>query len=279
MNTGDRSVSARIGAHIRGNVVGYIAIFIALGGTAVALPGRNSVDSGDIQRKQVKRSDLALNAVDGTRLADGAVAGADLSSGAVVGGTGGDVADGSITNADVTTNPAGDLTGQNIDEASLSGVNAATFGGNSPQRFLAKTSQFDYRSANVVVDTATAADGADLLGGDSSRFRLEATGVAHNFQLCDQLGDAQHYFKLTEADGWVGTAGTIPASPNCTADLSTGGVSNTAAGAMILFAPNGVIFIGPATESSLPGGQDPRRYNIASFGFATDACGAPGASC
>lgn len=35
--------------HIRHNVVGYIALFcFAVGGTAVALPGNNKVDSGDI---------------------------------------------------------------------------------------------------------------------------------------------------------------------------------------------------------------------------------------
>jgi hypothetical protein len=48
---------------------------------------------------------------------------------------------------------------------------------------------------------------------------------------------------------------------------------------MIIFAPDAVIFIGPATASSAAGGQDPRRYLISAFGFAIDSCGAAGATC
>jgi hypothetical protein len=331
-------VSGTIRDHIRGNLVGYIALFVALGGTAMGLPGKATVDSGDIKNSQVKLKDLAPNSVDAARILDGSITGAELANGAVtgqkildgtlgpadiapdslgagaiaeagltvggaltgtlgaagiapgavgadqladgavVGGAGGDVADGSITNADVATNAAGDLTGANIDEASLSGVNAATLGGNAASDFLGKTSNVDFRAANKIANTATAADGTKLIGGSSSRFTLEATGVPHTFKLCDELGVTQHFLYLTEANNWVGTASTIPGG-GCTANLPTGGVSNTAAGAMIIFAPNAVLFIGPATQNALAGGQDPQRYSIESFGFAADSCGVTGASC
>ena len=43
--------------------VAFIALLAALSGTAVALPGKNTVDSADIKNKQVKDKDLANNAV------------------------------------------------------------------------------------------------------------------------------------------------------------------------------------------------------------------------
>jgi hypothetical protein len=45
-------------------VVAVIALVAALGGAAVALPGRNSVRSNDIKRHNVKLSDIARGAVD-----------------------------------------------------------------------------------------------------------------------------------------------------------------------------------------------------------------------
>ena len=45
-------------------VIACLALFFAVaGGSAIALKGRNSVDSGDIKPKAVKTSDIANNAV------------------------------------------------------------------------------------------------------------------------------------------------------------------------------------------------------------------------
>jgi hypothetical protein len=43
--------------------VAFIALLAALSGTAVALPGKNTVDSGDIKNGQVKTKDIRNNAV------------------------------------------------------------------------------------------------------------------------------------------------------------------------------------------------------------------------
>jgi hypothetical protein len=76
--------SSRVREHFRSNVVGYVAIFLfAVAGTASALPGRNTVDSGDIKNKQVKRADIAPNAVNGSRVANGAIGGADVNEGSL----------------------------------------------------------------------------------------------------------------------------------------------------------------------------------------------------
>src|SRR5437764_3828534 len=74
--------------HLRTNIVGYVALFIALGATAYALPGRNTVDSGDISRAQVKTrnlgqgavtaSKLAPNSVDSSKVRDNSLTGADI---------------------------------------------------------------------------------------------------------------------------------------------------------------------------------------------------------
>ncbi len=73
----------RLGNHFRGNVVGYLGVFLALTGTAVALPGTDSVDSGDIINGEVKAVDLAGSAVNGSKIADGSVGSLDLRDGGV----------------------------------------------------------------------------------------------------------------------------------------------------------------------------------------------------
>jgi len=56
------------------NVVSTLCLFLLLGGgTAVALRGRNSVDSGDIKNRQVKFKDIGNDAVRGPKLAPNAV--------------------------------------------------------------------------------------------------------------------------------------------------------------------------------------------------------------
>ena len=75
--------------HLRHNVVGYIALFcFVLGGTAIALPGKNKVNSADIKPNAVHSSDLARKAVtaakiaprsvDGVRVIDKSLTGADI---------------------------------------------------------------------------------------------------------------------------------------------------------------------------------------------------------
>jgi hypothetical protein len=141
-------VSSRISEYIRNNILGVIAIYLALGGIGVASHGApNSIDSADIINGEVKTADIAPqqvrtgdvardtgpNALTGTNIAadtitdadiaaaaqfNGAAAGGDLQDsypaptlapGAVSGGAGGEIADDTVTGADV-------------DESTLSGV-------------------------------------------------------------------------------------------------------------------------------------------------------------
>jgi hypothetical protein len=155
--------STRIAKHIRSNVVGYVAVFLALTGTAAALPGTNSVDSGDIINGQVKAGDLGVEAVTRGRLAgdavispkikDAAVKSADLSGSSV---TGEKVADNSLTGVDVAN---GALTGGDIADSSIVDSNIA------PETLT---------SREVLNDSLTGADIGDnsLTGADVSESTL-----------------------------------------------------------------------------------------------------------
>jgi len=88
-------------AHLRQNVVAYLALFVALGtGTAYAA-------------NQITSKDIARNAVKAKHIKDGQVRGAELGANAV---TADKVADGSLAGADVADNS---LTGADINESSL----------------------------------------------------------------------------------------------------------------------------------------------------------------
>jgi hypothetical protein len=68
-------MSQRFRAHLRSNVVGYLAMFLALTGTAVALPGRNRIDRNDLQRRVVGPINVQRNAIRGFQLAPSSVGG------------------------------------------------------------------------------------------------------------------------------------------------------------------------------------------------------------
>ena len=98
-------MQAKIRSHIRSNVYGLVAVFIALGGTAYATHpgGANSISTGDIINDQVFTQDLANNNMTSLDIRDdtltgGGLAAADLRPGSV--GTS-EVANASLGGADV----------------------------------------------------------------------------------------------------------------------------------------------------------------------------------
>jgi hypothetical protein len=62
-------------------VVAFVALLAAVGGSAVALPGKNTVDSRDIRKGAVKRSDIARNAVNGRKVAKSSITGREVKEG------------------------------------------------------------------------------------------------------------------------------------------------------------------------------------------------------
>ena len=71
-------------------LVSFVALFVALSGAAVALPGTETVNSGDIKDNSVKSVDLKDDqAVEGVDVVDETLASADVQNGTL---TGADVA-------------------------------------------------------------------------------------------------------------------------------------------------------------------------------------------
>ena len=60
------------------NVISTLALFLALGGSAVALEGKNSVDSGDVKNNTLKSADVKDDALKGVDVKDGTLKGVDV---------------------------------------------------------------------------------------------------------------------------------------------------------------------------------------------------------
>jgi hypothetical protein len=92
--------------------MGIVALYVALGGSALAVTAinkvqtapRNSVISKSIKNGQVKKGDLGSNAVIGSKVKDGALSGADLANDSVTGTQVQESSFGSVPNAANATN-------------------------------------------------------------------------------------------------------------------------------------------------------------------------------
>jgi hypothetical protein len=151
-----RAVFSKFGQHIRSNVVGYIALFVALTGTAYAngliitsnrqvgggtISGHNAPrgDHANVIPASVNGKDLATGAVTSGKLGAGAVSSGNLATGAVsngklapravssgnlaIGAVGsGNLAAGAVTGDKLALNSVGT---NNVTDGSLTGVDVA----------------------------------------------------------------------------------------------------------------------------------------------------------
>ena len=131
------SPSERVRRHLQSHVVAYIALFVALSGSALALPGKNSVKSNDIKRGAVKGRAIAEDAVKKAKIRDAAVTAPKLSAAAV---TTAALADSAVTTPKLAEDS---VTRQKIVQGSINGG----------------------KLANGAVNSAKVADGT-LLGED-----------------------------------------------------------------------------------------------------------------
>ncbi len=109
---------------MRRNVLGLVAIFIALGGTAFAASlARDSVRAKHIRAGAIRNAEIKDNAVTGAKVAPGTLGSSDVADGSL-GGTdiadgtvgGGDVADGGLDGSDIANDS---LTGEDIVDSTL----------------------------------------------------------------------------------------------------------------------------------------------------------------
>jgi hypothetical protein len=127
--------------------VAFLALILAVSGTAVALPGKNTVDSGDLKRGSVKGPDIARGAVTSTKLRNGAVTNPKLRNGAV--------------STAKLRNDA--VTGEKVLESSLgqvpSAANANTVGGFAPNHLTRVASN----TSDTGIDAFTSAAFVDQI--------------------------------------------------------------------------------------------------------------------
>ena len=81
-------MAGKFSSHLRSNVIGYLALFVALSGTAWAATelDKNEVKSKHIGKGQVRNSDLADNSVASPKVANGSLLGEDFAPGQLLAG-------------------------------------------------------------------------------------------------------------------------------------------------------------------------------------------------
>ena len=185
-------MSSRIRQHIRGNVVGYVALFLVLtGGTAQALNGSNTVFSDDIVNRDVKTADLGFKSVTANRLAPNSVR-----SGRVV--------DDSLTGADVSGLTGEDVASDSLTGAQINESQVGTFGDISGPLSNAQL------RANVVGGDEVGLNA--LNGADIDETSLSPVPVAANAEHVD--GKSVEVFSMHE-----------PNPPNLSPFVTVGGLT------------------------------------------------------
>ena len=112
------SRSSRIFKHFKSSIVGYLALFMVLSGSAYAAVG--TVTSLDIIDGEVRSVDVADNNLTGVDVATNSLTGTDVTDNSL---RGTDVANSSLTGADVTDNS---ITGADVANSTLTGTDVAT---------------------------------------------------------------------------------------------------------------------------------------------------------
>ena len=176
--------SSRIINHIKSSIVGYLALFLVLSGTAYAA---DTVFSTDIVDGEVKSVDVADNGLTGVDIADNGVTGVDVANSTL---SGADVTDNSLSGADVTNNS---IAGADVTDNSLSGI-------------------------DVTNNSLTGADVTDnsLTGADIAESTLSVRDMG-----C-QSGKVQGFARVKGTAGiptfYTNAAAAIDITNNCTGD-------------------------------------------------------------
>ena len=167
--------------------VAFVALLAALSGTAVALPGTNSVDSGDIKNNNVRSKDLRNNDVRGKDIRAGTVGSSDVKDNGLTGADVDESALGKVpnaANADSAANatqlggvPASGYLQTNADTVGRSGFDVACDPTNAVFLDCATTTVPVARPSRLLV-IAEAPFGVDSADTASGNCRIELNGAA-----------------------------------------------------------------------------------------------------
>ena len=147
--------------------VAFVALLAALSGTAVALPGSSTVDSGDLKRGAVKNSDIARAAVSGSKIQNGAITGSKIGNGTI---TGAKLANDTVTGALINESTLGTV--PRAERANTAGTaDRANTAGTAEHANTASTAEH--------ANTASTAEDANTVGGHAanSLVRVASAGV------------------------------------------------------------------------------------------------------
>jgi hypothetical protein len=178
--------------HLRSNVVGYLALFVALGGTSAY--AANTVFSSDIVDGEVKTADLAPGGVNSAKILDGTVSWNDLATDSV---TSTRVKNASLNGYDLVPNT---VTGKEVLESSLGTVpDASTLGGLGPSKFIQGAGQVvDFHRTIALNDTEI----VDLPGSiffellcasPNSHYSLQNNSISDVYKVWSDNGGADPY--------------------------------------------------------------------------------------
>ena len=162
--------------------VAFVALLAALSGTAVALPGSNTVDSGDLKRGAVKNADIARGAVTGSKIGSNAVTGSKIQNGTI---TGAKLANDTVTGALINESTLGTVpradranTAGTADRANTAGTaeSANTAGHANTAGTAENANTVGGHAANSLVRVAS--DGEDTLALDGVSGTALSTTIA-----------------------------------------------------------------------------------------------------
>ena len=238
--------------HLRSNVIGYAALFVALSGTAIASHpgGADTISSADIINNEVKTQDIR----------DANVTTADVHADSI---TPGKIADGEVGSADVLDDSLGaaDLGVDSVGTAELVGGSVGTFEIGANEVLSRNIAGGEVNSIDIASDGVT---GADIATGAVGGFEIAtdavssleiATAAVGGAEIVDDVVGANELDSVhehrdgvfvtdeTAHDGVYGIAsGTVECAPNedllsVTIDWGTAGADATHAEKMLANVP------------------------------------------
>jgi hypothetical protein len=215
-------VSSRISGHLRGNVVGYVALFIALSGTVYAA---EKIDSKDIRAGAVKSKQVANDGIKSKDLRDGRAVKSR------------DVKDGSLGGSDIDEASLGTVPrAATADSADLA-ADADTVGGVSITPF-----SFTRPSDLFGTETVIERDGVKVTyncgAGDIS---LRAYPISDGTRV--RLIRIPLNFDLSETDQMAKTAESSDANDSVQLALGGGDGDHYAAGSLSVLTPSGRVTV------------------------------------
>ena len=171
--------------------VAFVALLAALSGTAVALPGKNTVDSGDVKNNSIRSGDIR----------NGHVRGGDVRNNSL---TGADVVDNSLSGADIDEGSLGQVPSAN----SASSANTATTAANAEA--LGGRAADSFKPSAAGLTTAFMVDGSNLENGAGPlpTFDSNVSG-ADTFTFPYAVNDGTHNV-IVSGGGGGHTGGTGP---------------------------------------------------------------------